>query len=139
MAAYNDNLKEVVDTVIDADAVGSAVRQMATKQSAWTGTASDLLRVLGALQPESTTRAKNWPGSPDALSNQLRRSMTFLRKAGVNVSFSRRAGGERTRTIHIDTPCRSPQARWVRGVPSVRSVRSHPLRQRISKTYLGTL
>jgi hypothetical protein len=108
MAAYNDNLKEVVDTVIDADAVGSAVRQMATKQSAWTGTASDLLRVLGALQPESTTRAKNWPGSPDALSNQLRRSMTFLRKAGVNVSFSRRAGGERTRTIHIDTPLAAP-------------------------------
>ena len=100
MAAYIDNLREVVDTVIDADAVGSAVRQMATKQSAWTGTASDLLRVLGALQPESATRAKNWPGSPDALSNQLRRSMTFLRKAGVNVTFSRE-GKERVRTIHI--------------------------------------
>ena len=101
MAAYDDNLREVVDTVIDADAVGSAVRQMAEKQSKeWTGTATELLRVLGALQPESVTRAKNWPGSPDALSNRLRRSMTFLRKAGVNVSFSRE-GGERTRTIHI--------------------------------------
>ena len=101
MAAYIDNLREVVDTVIDADAVGSAVRQMATKLSKeWAGTATELLRVLGALQPESATRAKNWPGSPDALSNQLRRSMTFLRKAGVNVSFSRE-GVERTRTIHI--------------------------------------
>ena len=101
MAAYIDNLREVVDTVIDADAVGSAVRQMATKLSKeWTGTATELLRALGALQPESATRAKNWPGSPDALSNQLRRSMTFLRKAGVNVSFSRE-GVERTRTIHI--------------------------------------
>ena len=93
LAAYNDNLREVVDTVIDADAVGSAVRQMATQRSAWTGTATDLLRVLGVLQPESATRAKNWPGSPDALSNRLRRSMTFLRKAGVNVSFSRRGQG----------------------------------------------
>ena len=101
MAAYDDNLREVIDTVIDADAVGSAVRQMAEKQSKeWTGTASKLLSVLGALQPESTIRAKNWPGSPDALSNRLRRSMTFLRKAGVNVTFSRE-GVERTRTIHI--------------------------------------
>ena len=106
MAAYDDNLREVVDTVIDADLVGSAVRQMAEKLSEkqsseeWAGTATELLRVLGALQPESATRAKNWPGSPDALSNQLRRSMTFLRKAGVNVSFSRE-GKERVRTIHI--------------------------------------
>ena len=104
IAAYDDNLREVVDTVIDADPVGSAVRQMAEKQSKeWTGTASELLRVLGALQPESATRAKNWPGSPDALSNRLRRSMTFLRKAGVNVSFSR-DGRERTRTMHIEPP-----------------------------------
>ncbi|HZZ21492.1 MAG TPA: hypothetical protein VFE60_02455 [Roseiarcus sp.] len=101
MAAYDDNLREVVDTVIDADLVGYAVRQMAEKQSKeWTGTATELLRVLGASQPESVTRAKDWPGSPDALSNRLRRSMTFLRKAGVNVSFSRE-GRERTRTIHI--------------------------------------
>jgi hypothetical protein len=100
-AAYDDNLKEVVDTVIDADLVGSAVRQMAEKQSKeWTGTATELLRVLGASQPESVTRAKTWPNSPDALSNRLRRSMTFLRKAGVNVSFTRE-GRERTRTIHI--------------------------------------
>ena len=49
MAAYDDNLEEVVDTVIDADLVGSAVRQMAEKQSKeWTGTATELLRVLGA-------------------------------------------------------------------------------------------
>jgi hypothetical protein len=100
-AAYDDNLKEVVDTVIDADLVGSAVRQMAEKQSKeWSGTATELLRVLGASQPESVTRAKTWPNSPDALSNRLRRSMTFLRKAGVNVSFTRE-GRERTRTIHI--------------------------------------
>ena len=31
MTAYSDNLREVVNTVIDADTVGAAVRQMAAK------------------------------------------------------------------------------------------------------------
>ena len=131
MAAYDDNLREVVDTVIDADAVGSAVRQMAEKQSKeWTGTASELLRVLGALQPESATRAKNWPGSPDALSNRLRRSMTFLRKAGVNVSFSRE-GRERTRTIHIAAA--APKQGGARA-STVSIVSAPPSTPKISKT-----
>ena len=105
MAAYDDNLREVVDTVIDADAVGYAVRQMAEKQSkGWTGLQHKLLRVLGALQPESATRAKGWPSSPDALSNRLRRSMTFLRKAGVNVFFSREEGTDADHTYRRRLP-----------------------------------
>ena len=40
MAAYNDNLLEVVDTVIEADLVGSTVRQFAEEEAPWTGTAS---------------------------------------------------------------------------------------------------
>ena len=42
MAAYNDNLLEVVDTVIEADLVASTMRQFAEEEAPWSGTASDL-------------------------------------------------------------------------------------------------
>ena len=108
MAAYNDNLLEVVDTVIEADLVGSTVRQFAEEEAPWTGTASDLLDQLRVVANESTTRSRDWPNSPDALSNRLRRAATFLRKVGVEIAFDR-VGKHRTRTITITTPFRAPE------------------------------
>jgi hypothetical protein len=102
MAAYNDNLLEVVDTVIEADLVGSTVRQFAEEEAPWTGTASTLLDRLRVVANESMTRSRDWPNSPDALSNRLRRAATFLRKVGVEIAFDR-VGKHRTREITITT------------------------------------
>jgi hypothetical protein len=100
-AAYSDNLEEVVNTVIEADLVGAAVRQLAMERESWEGTSLGLLSALrGIVDDEGTTRSKDWPNSPEGLSNPLRRAATFLRKAGVEVSF-RREGKQRTRMITI--------------------------------------
>ncbi|HZZ23035.1 MAG TPA: hypothetical protein VFE60_10880 [Roseiarcus sp.] len=105
MNAYDENLIEVVDTVIEADLVGSAVRQMAMP---WAGTASRLLSLLRENAEEGETRSRDWPNSPEALSNRLRRAATFLRKAGVEVTFDRK-GRQSTRTILIKA-CEQPSA-----------------------------
>jgi hypothetical protein len=99
MAPYNENLIEVGDTVIEADPVGSAVRQSALKRS-WTGTALGLLNLLREIVDEGVTRSRDWPSGPEALSNRLRRAATFLRKAGVEISFYRE-GKQGARMISI--------------------------------------
>ena len=102
MNAYSENLLDVVDTVIESDLVGSTVRQFAEEEAPWSGTASDLLDRLRVFANESTTRSRDWPNSPDALSNRLRRAATFLRKVGVEIAFDR-VGKHRTRTVTITT------------------------------------
>jgi hypothetical protein len=106
MTAYTDNLIEVVDTVIEADLVGSAIRQMSLP---WEGTASRLLSLLRDAADEGVTRSRDWPTSPEALANRLRRAATFLRKAGVEVSFDRK-GKQSTRTISIKKGGGQPSA-----------------------------
>ena len=100
MRAYSANLEEVVNTVIEADMVGAAVRQLAEERRSWKGTALGLLSALRESSTRGATRSKDWPSSPEALSNRLRRAATFLRKAGVEVSFYRE-GKQGARMISI--------------------------------------
>ena len=95
--AYAENLIEVVDTVIEADLVGSAVLQMSLP---WKGTAARLLTLLREGAEEGEIRSREWPNSPRALADQLRRAATFLRKIDVEVSFHRE-GKDRVRLISI--------------------------------------
>jgi len=98
--AYAGNRDEAVDSVIEADPVGSAVRSLMATRTEWTGTASDLLGALAEEVGETVRRAKTWPATPRALSGRLRRAATFLRKVGTDISFDRE-GRARTRTIRI--------------------------------------
>lgn len=98
--AYADNRDEAVDSVIEADAVGSAVRSLMASRTVWTGTASDLLGALSEVVGETGRQAKTWPQTARALSGRLRRAATFLRKVGIDISFAKE-GRDRTRTIRI--------------------------------------
>ncbi len=99
-AAYCANRDEVVESVIDADAIAVAVRAIMATRTEWAGTASDLLRDLCEAVGETQRKSKTWPDSPRALSGRLRRATTFLRKVGVGIDFGRE-GRARTRIIHI--------------------------------------
>jgi hypothetical protein len=66
----------------------------------WTGTATELLNVLAGTSSELDRKSKAWPDSPRALAGRLRRAATFLREAGIQVSFDRE-GHARTRVIRI--------------------------------------
>ncbi len=102
-SAYCGNRDEAVDSVIEADPVGSAVRSLMASRTEWTGTASDLLGALSKEVTERIAKAKTWPDSPRALSGRLRRAATFLRKIGIEIEFTKE-GRARTRMINITTP-----------------------------------
>ena len=71
------------------------------KWTPWTGTASELLDRLRVFANESMTRSRDWPNSPDALANRVRRAATFLRKVGIEITFNRTPDKKRSRTISI--------------------------------------
>jgi hypothetical protein len=100
ITAYSWNVDEAVEEVIDADPVASAVRQFAASRSAWTGTASALLRCLEQITEPSDRRGRGWPTTARALSGRLRRAAPPLRKLGIEIAFGRQ-GQARTRTIEI--------------------------------------
>jgi hypothetical protein len=101
MRAYNNNRADVVDTVIEADPVATAVLSFMESRTEWDGTASDLLGALSLLVSEAERRDKGWPKAPNKLSGKLNRQKTFLRQVGISITTSRQAGGARTRLIHI--------------------------------------
>jgi hypothetical protein len=49
---------------------------------------------------ERNAKSKNWPDSPRALAGRLRRAATFLRTAGIEISFAKEGRG-RARIIRI--------------------------------------
>ena len=98
--AYAGNRDEAVDSVIEADPVGSAICSMMSMRTEWKGTASDLLGALAEVAGERIAKSKGWPNSPRALSGRLRRAATFLRKIGIDIDYTKE-GRARTRVIHI--------------------------------------
>jgi hypothetical protein len=102
-AAYEANRADAVDTVLEADPVASAVREMMVDLPEFSGTASRLLEVLTEkVGQDVARRAKGWPATAKDASRCLKRAMTFLRAVGIEVRF-RRQGNARTRMIDITT------------------------------------
>ena len=86
MNAYAGNIDTAVEIILDANPVATAVRAFMDMQATttWTGTATDLLDLLGRVAGEKATKAKTWPVDTTRLGGKLRRAATFLRKAGGN-------------------------------------------------------
>jgi hypothetical protein len=108
LEAYNKNILGAVENVLEASAVAVAVRELMDglakekpPQTTWKGTASDLLTKLAGLVSERTAKSDAWPSSGRALSGQLRRAASFLRRAGINVVFDRREAHTGKRQIVI--------------------------------------
>lgn len=125
-AAYAGNRDEAVDSVIEADPVGSAIRSLIGTRTEWTGTASDLLGALDEEVGEKVRKSKAWPSSARALSGRVRRAATFLRKVGIDISFERE-GRARTRTIRVvRKPECAPAGPSTPSTPSAPSAPSAP-------------
>lgn len=101
MEVYDQKRAEAVDQALEADAVAQAIKELLTRRDFWDGTATELLDELNEFTPEQTRKLKTWPKTGRGLSNRLRRAATFLRQAGVEVAFTREAGGNRRRLIRI--------------------------------------
>jgi hypothetical protein len=89
MAAYVGNIDTAILTVIDANPIAIALREFMRHQTTWSGTATDLLDLLGRVAGEKATRAKTWPVDATRLGGRLRRAATFLRKVGIEITTTR--------------------------------------------------
>jgi hypothetical protein len=98
--AYDANRAEAVETVIEADAVATALRSFMADRLEWSGTASELLGTLSLHVPEQERRSKLWPTAPNKLTGSLRRQAPFLRQIGIRID-ERRTGKTGTRTLYI--------------------------------------
>jgi hypothetical protein len=86
-AAYEANRQAAVGISIEADLVACAVVKLMADVSDWTGTASELLRILGSRVSEAQSRSKDWPSAANALSGRLRHAAPNLRRIGIAVEI----------------------------------------------------
>ena len=117
-AAYDLNLAEVTATVLSADLVASAVRDLMQDRQRWEGTATALLQVLRGVAGEQATKAPTWPRNGFALSTRLRRGASNLRKIGIAIEFGHDGTKQRSRRIVITAPGEPTQAANERTVPN---------------------
>ncbi len=86
----------VAAEVVADDPVAAAVQSLAAV--GWTGTAGEL---LARIEPDRPV--KGWPQSARGLAGRLKRVEPALRAVGVEILHGRAAGGNRDRTVTIQT------------------------------------
>ena len=100
--AYVSNREMAMDTALEADLVGDAVRRLMATNREWVGTATELLALLagrdGLYVSDEILRRRDFPTSPKALSDRLRRIAPFLKQVGITVVWLR---DKRRRSITI--------------------------------------
>lgn len=89
MKVYQENRANVVELGLEADPVGSSIMALMGKRQEWTGPATELLADLNKVAPDHFRRLRAWPKQPNALSNRLRRSATFLREKSFEIEWGK--------------------------------------------------
>jgi len=103
---YESNRNEIIDTAIEDDPIGEAVLYLLRDKAKWSGTPTELLRVLKKVTAEELQKDTDWPKAPNALSARLMRLEGFLASKKVAIARDRR-----------------PEKRWGRkGLPSNKSL-----------------
>jgi hypothetical protein len=108
---YASNRGAAIEDAIDADPVAACVRELMAERSSWAGRAVDLLRVgADRIRHDAIAGGPDWPNNPRALAGRLRRTQTFLRAVGIDISFSRE-GRTGSRVIRIIRRSKTPSER----------------------------
>jgi putative DNA primase/helicase len=89
MKAYLENRASIIELGLEADPVGSSIMTLMDKNEEWTGPATNLLADLNKVAPDHFRRLRAWPKQPNALSNKLRRSATFLREKNYEIEWGK--------------------------------------------------
>jgi hypothetical protein len=100
LQAYTDNIESANNLVLEASPVAQAVLKLMEYQNCWEGTATQLLAVLTPWLEGLS--AQDRPRSAQTLAQTLRRLASNLRKAEVEITFHKKAGGNRDRLITLE-------------------------------------
>ncbi len=100
MNAYTANRAAAVEAVLDADELACVVRQWLERPDTgrrWSGTCTELLRILTAQVERSgrRTRPQDWPRTASGLSNRLRKIAPGLRAIGIDTKLGVRTADRR--------------------------------------------
>ena len=86
MQAYTGNRADAVESVIDANPVASAIRElMQDRESSWEGTATELHGELTRIAGDSVTKGKEWPANARSFGRRFNRYKSALRPAGIEL------------------------------------------------------
>lgn len=85
--------KDEFINLIEGHAVGRALTKFIEEQGEWTGTASELLKLLSKRTEDIEKEGKEWPKQPNQLSKCLRRLAPALRGIGIDVTETRNHEG----------------------------------------------
>lgn len=101
LKALDANQRQAEMTILEACPLVTPLRQLLQEsRGQWSGTARDLLDRLEVYAGRAGRRS-GWPGSPSALSGELRRFAPNLRGIGVELEFRRESSSRRERIISI--------------------------------------
>ena len=100
MRAYRGNRDDAIESVIDANPVASAIRELMQSRESWEGTATELLTELEGTAGGTVTKGKGreWPTSGRSLGRRLNRPSSALRPVGIEID-GRKSGSKRLITI----------------------------------------
>ena len=87
MGACQANCAETRDLALEASPLYEPLVELA--REGFTGTVAELRSRLDSMVSEALRRSVRWPKAPNALSNAIRRMVTNLRAAGIELQFSR--------------------------------------------------
>jgi energy-coupling factor transporter ATP-binding protein EcfA2 len=103
MKAYHENIDIGTSTALEQSSLTQALREIMTCRKTWKGSATELLNDLresadwpGGREP------MDWPRSPSALGNKLRRLAPSLELEGIKISTVRGNGGNRNRYTLVE-------------------------------------
>jgi hypothetical protein len=81
---YESNRQQASETLLANEPITDAIEKfLGDGQSVWSGTATELLEMLGYYAKDTVKRSRAWPGGPQALSRRLKRIAPALRAAGI--------------------------------------------------------
>jgi len=98
--AYEANRQQASEMLLANEPIADAIEKfLGDGQSVWSGTATELLQMLGYYANDSTKRSKAWPGGPQVLSRRLKRIAPALRSAGIE--YTEHEEGHRKRKVKV--------------------------------------
>jgi len=87
-SAYEDNREDAIQTTLEADPVAMTIIAFMKEKKVWRGTASELLSTLTCYceLKNGFSLAKDWPRTPNMLSNRIGRAQPSLETSGIKIS-----------------------------------------------------
>jgi hypothetical protein len=106
-AAYSNNRQNTNANLIESDILSSSIQNLMTTTDEWKGTATKLLSELTARVDAMVLSDRSWPKNANQLSKRLNRSATVLRRANIEMEFTRE-GKQSARIITIKKLVHTP-------------------------------